>query len=81
MKYKGYYLAAILFLLLGIYRIFYGVYLEATMYFALGIGFYITGIIKNGVYQPRHKLLGVISWIMIFIALFIFLFLLRTDSY
>lgn len=81
MKNKGYYLAGVLFLLLSIYRLFYGDYIEATMYLSLAIGFGITGIIKNELYLPHHKLLGIVSWVLIFVALFIFLFLLRTDSY
>lgn len=81
MKDKGYYLAGILFLLLGIYKIFYGEYIESIMYFSLGLAFNITGIIKNELYLHHHKFLGVLSWIMIFVALFLFLFLLRTDSY
>lgn len=81
MKDKGYYLVGILFLLLGIYRIFHGSYLDSIMYFSLGFGFYITGIVKNKLYLPHHKWLGIVSWMFIFIALLIFLFLLRTDAY
>ncbi len=81
MKDKGYYLAGVLFLLLALYRLFYGSYLDSIMYFALGIGFSITGIIKNQLYLQHHKVLGIVSWIMIFVTLFIFLFLLRTGAH
>jgi len=81
MKNKGYYLAGTLFLLLCVYRLFFGAYIEATMYLSLAIGFGITGIIKNELYLHHGKLLGIISWVMIFIALLIFLYLLRMDAY
>jgi hypothetical protein len=79
MKEKAYYLAGILFLIIGFYHIYIVSYLEAAMYLSLCLGFLLTGMVKNDLFQNRQKLLGAVSWIMIFIALFIFLFLLRTD--
>jgi len=80
MKDKVYFLAGTLFFFLGLYKIFIYDYWEATMYMALGIGFSITGILKNDLFLSSKRLLEVVSWVMIFIAIFIFLFLLRTDN-
>ncbi|CAN5557894.1 hypothetical protein BH23BAC1_BH23BAC1_21550 [soil metagenome] len=80
MKNKVYFLAGTLFFLLGIYKISFNDYIESVMYISLAVGFTITGILKNELFLDHKKFLETLSWAMIILALFTFLFLLRTDT-
>ena len=66
----------------GIVELFENEFDEFILYSVLGTAFMITWYsMKEGLPPKRKKVLGTISWIMIGLSLFWFLYLVRTDSY
>lgn len=69
-----------LMLLFSFYQIYIKEYWEASMYIAAGLAFITMGVIKNEVFPKQKTLLNALSWIFILLAVFLFLFLVRTDG-
>lgn len=62
------------------YQLFVQDYWEAALYTSAGLAFIVMGLISNDVLPGYKKILNVISWILIIVAVFLFLFLVRTDG-
>jgi uncharacterized membrane protein HdeD (DUF308 family) len=54
-------------------------YWEFALYISAGLAFIVMGMIKNEVFPNHKKLMTILSWVLIFIAGFLLLFLARTD--
>ncbi len=54
-------------------------YWEFAMYATAGLAFITMGLITDDVFPAQRKFMNVISWVFILAAVFLFLFLLRTD--
>lgn len=61
------------------YQLFIAEYWEFALYISAGLAFIVMGMIKNEVFPDHKKLMTILSWVLIFIAGFLLLFLARTD--
>lgn len=73
------YLVGIIFLLLGIYKLYGGAGTDGTLYLLMGFGFIVMGIINNRVLVRYERLLTILSWILIITASLLFLYLIQFD--
>ncbi|UII34216.1 hypothetical protein LVD17_10380 [Fulvivirga ulvae] len=69
-----------LMLLFSFYQIYIKEYWEAAMYISAGLAFITMGLIKREALPKQKTLLNVFSWVFILLAVFLFLFLIRTDG-
>lgn len=74
------YLAGTAMLVFAAYQLVRADLWEFSLYLATGIAFLLTGLIRNNVFPGSYRLLNVLSWVFIGLAVFLFLFLVRTDS-
>ena len=54
-------------------------YWEFAMYCCTGLAFLVMGFIKDGILMRHKPFLNILSWILIALSAFLFLFLVRTD--
>ncbi len=78
-KFNSQYLIAILMLVFSVYQLTLPDYWEFSLYFSAGLAFLVMGMIKNDLFPNHRRVLTIISWVMIFIAGFLLMFLARTD--
>lgn len=74
------YIVGILMLSFSFYQLYIKDYWEASLYITAGLAFLIMGLIKNNALPRYRSILNVLSWILILLAAFLFLFLVRTDG-
>ena len=74
------YLVGVLLLGFSVYQFFRTEYVEFSLYFTAGAAFITMGIIKDKLLVKYEKFLNILSWILIFTAGFLLLFLFRTDG-
>ena len=67
--------------LFGIYQILAGNYWESSLYLTAGLAFISIGLLMSDSFPQYKKLLNIVSWVFIALAVFLFFFLLRTDQY
>lgn len=53
---------------------------EAAMYASAGLAFLVMGLIKDDALPRFRGALNILSWVLIITAVFLFLFLVRTDG-
>ena len=73
------YLVAAAMIALSVYQVLKPDYWEFSLYLSAGLAFLVMGIQKNELFPQYNKVLTILSWILIFIAGFLLLFLARTD--
>jgi hypothetical protein len=73
------YLAGGLFLAFSLYQVSRDELWEFSLYAIVGAAFITMGLIKDKRFPRYHKLLSILSWILIISAGFMLLFLVRTD--
>ena len=74
------YLVGGLMVAFSLYQIYIADFWEASLYISAGLAFIVMGLLKNEVFPGHKKILNVISWLLILLAVFLFLFLVRTDG-
>ncbi len=55
-------------------------YWEFALYATAGSAFITMGLIRNKVFDGQNKFVTLLSWVLILAAVFIFLFMVRTDG-
>ncbi|QSE98330.1 hypothetical protein [Fulvivirga lutea] len=73
------YIVAALMLAFSAYQLTLPDYWEFSLYCSAGLAFLVMGLIKEDKLPQYKKALTVLSWILIFLAGFLLLFLARTD--
>jgi len=66
-------------ILFSVFQIIKQDYWEFALYACAGLAFISMGLLTDDVFPRQRKFLNVVSWIFILAAVFMFLFLLRTD--
>ncbi|MCH7513819.1 MAG: hypothetical protein IH947_07725 [Bacteroidetes bacterium] len=73
---------------IGLAIIFFGGYtlydddvLEALLYFSVGLGFTLMGIVKDPRFEAYKKILNIVSWIFVLSGVLLFIAVLRRDAY
>jgi len=73
---------------IGLAIIFFGGYtlytkdvLEAILYFSVGLGFALMGIVKDPRFEAYKKILNIVSWIFVLAGVLLFIAVLRRDAY
>ena len=74
------YLISFLLIIFSFYQFYLKEYVEFAMYLSAGIGFITTGLIKNERLTRHRRWLTILSWVSIFTAGFLLMFLFRTDQ-
>ena len=72
-------MVAVALLLFSAYQLRKNEYWEFAMYCCTGLAFLVMGIIKDGYLMRYKSFLNVLSWVLIALSAFLFLFLVRTD--
>ena len=65
----------------GIYSMVRGETLEAAMYFSVGSGFSLIGILKDPRFYAYKKILNILSWVFVLVGVLLFIAVLRQDAY
>lgn len=73
------YLVAVAMLAVSIYQLTKSDFWEFSLYLSAGLAFLVMGIQKNQLFPQYNKVLTILSWVLIFLAGFLLLFLTRTD--
>ncbi|ELR69877.1 hypothetical protein C900_04580 [Fulvivirga imtechensis AK7] len=74
------YLMGGLMVAFSFYQIYTADFWEASLYISAGLAFIVMGLLKNEVFPRQKKILNAVSWLLILLAVFLFLFLVRTDG-
>ena len=72
---------SIVFFALAMYQLSKPNYQEMVLYIMAGSSFGLMGLIKRGYFSENTKYANIVSWALIIITVFYFLFILRMDSY
>lgn len=75
------YLVPVALLLLMAFNLYAGKWLEAALYFSVGTAFPLMWAIRDGKIKSNLKYWNIFAWILVFVALFLFFAVLRTDAY
>ena len=67
--------------LFGFYEVATGNAWESSLYFTAGLAFISIGMLMSESFSKYKKLLNIVSWVFIILAVFLFFYLLRTDQY
>ncbi len=67
--------------LFGLYQVITGNYWESSLYLTAGLAFISIGLLMSDAFPRYRKLLNIVSWVLIILAVLLFFFLLRTDQY
>ena len=70
----------LIFYALAVYQFLKPNYLEMALYLLAGTAFGLMGLVKDGKFQKHKNLVDIISWTLVIITVFYFLFMLRNDS-
>ena len=74
------YLVGMLLVGFSAYQLYLREYIEFSLYITAGAAFITMGIIKDKRLAKYQRFLNLLSWILIFFAGFLLLFLFRTDG-
>jgi len=74
------YMVPVAFIVLAIYNLTLGNWLEGSLYVSVSIAFPLMWAIKDGIIKSNLKFWNTLSWALVIIALFLFLALLRMDA-
>ncbi len=74
------YIIGLIMIAFSIYQLTVPEYWEFGLYSSAGLAFIVMGLIKNDVFPKNKRLLTILSWVLIFAAGFLLLFLARTDT-
>ncbi len=74
------YLVGILLLGFSAYQFYLWEYVEFSLYITAGAAFITMGVIRDKRFVKYERFLNILSWILIFTAGFLLLFLFRTDG-
>ena len=74
------YLVGGLMIAFSFYQVYIADFWEASLYICAGLAFIVMGLLKNEVLPQYKNVLNIISWVLILLAVFLFLFLVRTDG-
>jgi hypothetical protein len=77
---KKQYIPALLLVVFAFYQLSKPDYWEFTMYFMAGVSFLLMGLIKDGWMSQYQKILDPLSWILIGLTVFLFLYMASTDG-
>jgi len=73
------YIIGLIMIVFSGYQLTIAEYWEFALYISAGLAFIVMGMNKNEVFPEHKKLMIILSWVFIFIAGFLLLFLARTD--
>ena len=73
------YIVGGIMILFSVFQILQNDFWEFALYLSAGLAFVTMGLITDDVFPRFRKFMNVISWVFILLAVFLFLFLLRTD--
>lgn len=74
------YLVGVVMLAFSLYQIYIKDFWEFALYATAGSAFVCMGLVKDKVFVRHDKLMTILSWLLIAATVFLFFFLVRTDS-
>lgn len=74
------YIISLVILAFALYQLTLPDYWEFSLYFFAGLSFLVMGMIKSKNFDKYLKVLTILSWILIILTGFLFLFMVRTDG-
>ena len=76
-----YYFVGAIALLFGFYQMYITEMLEATLYTSVGLAFIAMALVKNEVFPEYQKILNIVSWVLIAVAVIVFLYVILVGQH
>ena len=81
MNYFTKYIVPLALLALALVNFLDGRWVEGILYVSVGSGFTLMNLLKSGFFKTNLKFWNILSWILIILAIVLFLLVLRMDAY
>ena len=81
MNFFSKYVVPVALFTLAIFNLINLKWVEGSLYLFMGLGFTLMGLLRAGRIKHNLKLWNSISWVLVAIAVVLFIFMLRMDAY